>query len=95
MQIRAGSRAVATAGTPVQLKVANTYAEWLIVQNNEGNITAVVIGDTSVDATEATRVGLLLTATAQVLQGPLNLADIWVDAITNGDQCHFIYLERG
>lgn len=105
-QLRDGIKAVAAAGTAVRLVAASTPAAWVKIQANEGNTadSMIVVGGTTVDATEATRRGIALPAATPVvaagfgrgvlhIQGPIDLTDIWLDAETNADAVNFIYEE--
>jgi len=97
-QLRDGLKAVAAAGTAERLTATDIEAEWLRIQANSGNTGDMVVGDSTVVAAAGTRRGLLLSKSTTVLgpfiPGPINLYDIWIDSLNNGDECNFIYLER-
>lgn len=99
--IRAGRKAVTTAGTPERLVATDTFADWLMVQKDNTAAAAVkiLIGDVNVDWTEATRRGVIVYGTSNnltpspVFPGPLNLKDVWVEVSSDGSACNFLYAE--
>jgi hypothetical protein len=104
-QIRSGRKTVSAAGTAERLVASSTIAEWVHIQalvNNTGAGTSkeVVIGGSDVVAAVATREGLLVAPGGGFqeeigvrIPGPIDLADIWVDAITNDNGVNFAYME--
>lgn len=94
-QMRSGSKTVTTAGTAERLVANSTPCTWVRIQCNEGNAGDIAIGDSSVIAAVATRIGTAVQKTLKAgLQLPeCDLTDIWIDAINSADQANFSYME--
>lgn len=77
---------VATAGTQQQVSATDRIVRGVWAKARVNSTTAVVIGDADVSVTN----GFELPETAPMwIQGPLNLADLWVDVATNGEIADF------
>lgn len=85
-----GVTTVTTAGTDVAL-AGSTVAKWVTIQAQTDNLTRVAVGATGVDATIATGNGVSLAAGESITLPVDNLADVFVDALTNGEGVRFIY----
>jgi hypothetical protein len=85
-----GRKVVTTSGTEVALSTA-TLVDWLIVQAETDNSDVVVVGTSTVIAAQATRRGLALDPGDSVVLGRCDLAEVYIDAMTNGDGVTFIY----
>jgi len=88
-----GYKVVTTAGADVCLVSASTPAKTVIIQAQTDNTTAIAIGATGVDAAIATGTGIILypgdwTPPIDVD----NLTDIYIDALTSGEGCRYLYL---
>lgn len=98
MQIKSVRKEVATAGIREALSATNLFVKKLIIQALGDNTNAVTVGDVTVVGATATRIGIALDTDATVQQGDIvelcdvDLADVYVDAITNGDGVSYIYL---
>ena|SRR5689334_6311507 len=95
-----GSKSVANAGTRVALASARTMADWVIVQANQAtaggqpaNTGAIYLGDKTVAAANGQILqsgdGFLYPVVAGATM--YNLAEIYIDADTNGNAVRFLY----
>lgn len=85
MAFRTGRKAVTSAGTRVQLSTDFVFCQEVAVTAHEDNTGTIVIGDSNVVASAATRRGLALGAgQTEYLRG-INLQSIWVDSTQNND----------
>ena len=84
-----GTQSVAAGGTPERLNATSVFCGTIVVSADGNNTNVVVIGDSSVDATEATRTGTALfpgqTEYLTSSSGRLNVNDTWVDVVTNDE----------
>ena len=97
-----GIKVVAAAATPEALSATSQAAHWLLIAAHEDNTGACWVGaSTVVGAADGTQRGFLVpevvgdTREPLLLQGPLDLADVYVDVATNGDSAYFAYLPYG
>ncbi len=86
-----GVKVVTTAGTDVVL-AASTACKIVIIQAQTDNTNPVAVGATGVDATIATGTGIILYPGEVITLEVDNLADVYIDSITNGEGCRFTYL---
>ena len=86
-----GVKTVTTAGTDVPLVASPTPAKGVIVQAQSDNTDKVAVGATGVDATEATGTGILMEPGDAVSLLCDDLADIYIDALVNGEGVRFSY----
>lgn len=89
-----GQKSVTAAGTAERLSTASNFCSMIVLSGDGNNTDVVVIGNSSVDATEATRKGLVLfPGQTEYMYGPsgtrLSLKDTWVDSETSGDGVSF------
>lgn len=95
MKFQRGKKAVTTAGTPVALDT-NRLVSTVIIKAEDGNTGKVFPGDSTVnnsDTEQGLNPGDSLTLAWP--HGDVgNLADIYIDAATNGDGVVFWYLGR-
>lgn len=85
-----GVTVVTTAGTDVAL-AASTPAKWVTIQAQSDNTTRVAVGATGVDAVIATGNGISLAAGDSITLPVDNLADVFIDALTNGEGVRYVY----
>jgi hypothetical protein len=85
-----GVTTVTTAGTDVAL-AASTACKRVIIQAQTDNTTGVAVGGTGVDATVATGTGVFLYPGDSIELETDNLADIFIDALTNGEGVRYTY----
>ncbi len=86
-----GVKVVATAGVDVVL-ASSTTCKILIIQAQTDNTNPVAVGATGVDATIATGTGIILYPGEVITLEVDNLADVYIDSITNGEGVRFTYL---
>jgi len=86
-----GVTTVTTAGTDVVL-AASTPCKIVIIQAQTDNTNPVAVGATGVDATVATGTGILLYPGEVIVLEVDNLADVFIDSITNGEGVRYTYL---
>lgn len=96
MNIRSGRKVVTTAGTRVRLSDTPQHVAKVIISAETDNTNPVTVGGADVVGALATRVGVPLdvddTAERTIELCDVNLSDIYIDAITNGEGVTFIYL---
>ena len=83
-----GTQSVAANGTPERLSATSVHCGTIIVSADGNNTNVIVIGDSSVDATESTRTGLaLFPGQTEYLSGArrLDVKDTWIDVVTNDE----------
>jgi hypothetical protein len=90
-KIVGGNKAVATAGTQVQLTSAVTPCLWVGITAAPANSGSVTVGDANVDATADAENGLSLAAGDTVVLPVNDVSMIWIDAATSGDEVGFLY----
>lgn len=89
-----GQKSVASAGTAERISTTSAFCTMITLSADGNNTDVVVIGNASVDATEATRKGMaLFPGQTEYLYAPmggrLSLRDTWIDSETNGDGASF------
>jgi methionine synthase II (cobalamin-independent) len=96
MNIISGRKVVTTAGTKVQLSETHRPVSKIIIIAETDNTNEVVVGDVNVVASLATRVGIPLkpvaTGESTTVLYDVDLFDIWLDAVTNGEGVTYTYL---
>lgn len=97
-----GIKVVALAATPEALSATSQGAKWLLIAAHEDNTGVCWLGaSTVVGAADGTQRGFLVpevigdTLQPLMVQGPLDLADVYIDVATNGDSVYFAYLPFG
>lgn len=85
-----GRKTVDSAGTR-QAIATSTAAKWVIITAETDNTNPVTVGGSDVVGALATRVGTPLYAGESVTFLIDNLADVYVDVITNGEGVTFTY----
>lgn len=85
-----GVKTVTSAGTDEAL-AASTPAKWVSIQAQRDNTSAIAVGGSGVDATEATGTGIML-GPGDIFHLPCdNLADVFIDALVSGEGVRFTY----
>jgi len=85
-----GVKTITTGGTDEAL-AGSTACKRVLIQAQTDNTNGVAVGASGVDATVATGTGVFLTAGQSIEMFIDNLADIYVDAITNGEGVRYTY----
>jgi hypothetical protein len=85
-----GVKTVTTAGTDEAL-AGSTACKWVTVQAQTDNTNEIAVGATGVDATIATGTGIILFPGDSITIEIDNLADVFVDAITDGEGVRYFY----
>jgi len=98
--LKSGSKTVATAGTRVALSTSPVWARGIRISAPSANAGVIYIGDNTVAAANGISIaaGGILSFSESFINPPgdlvaINLADVYVDAATNGDKVTFAYLE--
>ena len=95
MKFQQGNKTVTSAGTAEALASSDTLIKALTIKADEANTNKIYPGDSTVDNTYA---GPLSAGDSLSLTWPEgdmgNLADIYIDADTNGEGVVFWYLGR-
>lgn len=86
-----GSKAVTTAGTAVQISATATGIRWLLLTADPANTKPVYVGDSGVDATLGSEIGVPLSKTAPLRLDVSDLSDVWIDAEASGEGVLFVY----
>lgn len=76
---------VASAGTAEPFALTNDARELCIFQAFEENTGMVAIGNSTVDAAEATRNGIVLAPLSSVTLYDIDLVNMWIDAEVTGE----------
>jgi len=86
-------KAVATAGTALQLIVASTPCKYVMVSADLGNTNPVVVGGSTVVAASDSQRGIVLVPGNDPVRIDIsNVNLLYVDAQTNGDAVTFFYV---
>lgn len=85
-----GIKTITTAGTDEAL-AASTACKRVVIQAQTDNTTGVAVGGSGVDATVATGTGVFLYAGDSIELEIDNLADVYIDALTNGEGVRYTY----
>lgn len=86
-------KAVATAGTALQLIVASTPCKYVMVSADLGNTNPVVVGGSTVVAASGSQRGIVLVPGNDPVRIDIsNVNLLYVDAQTNGDAVTFFYV---
>lgn len=89
--VRDGRKVVAAAGTAERLVSENTPCRKVTIMAELDNTDYVVIGDSTVVASLATRRGIPLSAGTSITLDIEDLYAVWIDAAVNGEGVTFIY----
>jgi len=94
-----GRKAVAISGTPERLVSAPLAVDVVYISADDANTNDVYIGASTVD--NSTQRGARIVAPAAthsnsplVIEGPIDLYDIFVDAETGGEAVSFMWIKR-
>lgn len=89
-----GSADVTTAGTPVQVSSTSTQCKQVIITGKEDNTDIIVVGGSnSVDATEASRTGLVVFPGQSFVLYVKDLDQLWLDAEVSGEGITYTYFK--
>lgn len=92
--IVSGTKTVTTGGTAVQVTTTSTPIPGVWLSGDTGNSDVIVVGDSSVSATQGSQQGIVLIAGNQSIFLAINNLDLlWVDSISSGDELCFAYLQ--
>lgn len=88
-----GAKTVTTAASgPEKLVATTTPVKWVIIESYEDNTSRIALGVAGVDATDGSGEGITLAATSdRITLYNVDLTDIYVDALTDGDGVRFLY----
>jgi hypothetical protein len=85
-----GRTVVTTAGTRVQLSTSNARVGAVAIQAETDNTGVIVVGGSTVVASQATRRGIALSAGEVVSLDVDQLSDIYLDSTVNGDGVNYV-----
>lgn len=85
-----GVTTVATAGTDVAL-AGSTACKRVVIQAQTDNTAGIAVGGSGVDATIATGTGIFLNPGDAFELEISNLADVFIDSLTNGEGVRYTY----
>lgn len=85
-----GVKTITSAGTDEAL-ATSTACKRVVIQAQTDNTTGVAVGGTGVDATVATGNGVFLYPGDSIELEIDNLADVYIDALTNGEGVRYTY----
>lgn len=97
MAIGDGIKAVAAAATPEALSATQLLVDWVLLSAHEDNTGICAAGTSSaVASATGTARGAIVpevgtTGLPLLLQGPLDLAEVFIDVATNADSVYFVY----
>jgi hypothetical protein len=86
-----GRQTVANAATAAQLSTTSVRANWVTITAETDNTGIIVVGDSTVVASLATRKGHPLTVGASKTFLIHNLQEIYLDTTVNGDGVSYVY----
>jgi len=89
-----GRKVVAAAGTAEALSDTSLLVNSLLIVAETDNTGVIAVGGSTVVATVLTRRGAPLLAGEALPLGPVDLADIYLDATVAGDGVTYMYLRR-
>lgn len=96
MNIRTGRKVVTTGGTAVPLSETNLAVKKVIISPETDNTNAITVGGADVVGAAATREGTPLdndgTTERSLTLCDVDLKDVYIDAVTNGEGVTFTYL---
>lgn len=85
-------KVVTTAGTAVALSATSIACKVAYIQAEADNTGVIVLGGSTVIASQATRRGIVLNAGDSIAIEIDDLAKIYLDSTVNGDGVTFVYL---
>lgn len=95
MNIRTGRKVVTAAGTAVALFATSQPVVKVIICAETDNTNEVTVGDSEVIGALATREGIPLkpvaTGESRIELCDVDLKDVYIDAVTNGEGVTFTY----
>lgn len=80
-----GRQTVTTGGTAVQLSTTATRCREVVITAETDNTGIIVVGDSTVVASSATRKGVPLNAGDSITLEVANLKTVYLDTTVNGD----------
>lgn len=86
-----GSLDVTTAGTAVPFSSTDQEVKKMDIQAKYSNTDMVVVGASTVVAAAATRRGVAIAPGQTITIYPTNLADVYLDAVVNGEGVTYAY----
>jgi hypothetical protein len=90
-------QSVSSPGTAVALMSSATYVISVVIYPKTTNTSSIYIGTSAVDKTTSTQMIIAAGGTPISIDAPLgyklNLNEWYVDAVTAGEGCFFIYLK--
>lgn len=93
-KMASGRVSVASGGTPEALNSTSQKCDIIYVTAFEGNTDIIVVGESDVDATEATRTGTVLFA-GQTIAFPYgNVVSIYVDVEVNDEGASWLCIDK-
>lgn len=94
-----GIKDIPVAGTAVALSATSLVVRWIMLIAHEDNTGDSTVGaSTVVHSATTTQRGIMIPKMAAddvppvILQGPIDLADVYVDTATGGNNVSFLYL---
>lgn len=88
--LNTGRKTVTTAGTAVAI-ASSTTCKWVAITAETDNTDIIVVGDSGVVASLATREGVPLSAGDSIVIPIDNLSDVYIDSLVNGEGVTFLY----
>jgi len=93
LTITDGRKVVAAAATAEALSSTDLVVTYIIITAETDNTGVITVGaSTVVGAAGVTRRGIPLNPGDTISLGGVNLKDVYLDCITNGDGCTYLYL---
>jgi hypothetical protein len=89
-----GIKAVTTAGTAVALVTASTLCRMVIIQARPENTGVIVVGASTVVASQTTRRGIALVPGQFVTLRVTDLANLYLDSTVSGEGVSFVYFNN-
>lgn len=86
-----GRKVVTTAGTPVQVAALGTKCRKVTITAETDNTGYIVVGDSTVIAALATRLGSPLAAGQSITLNLDDLGKVWIDSTVSTDGVTYVY----
>lgn len=90
-----GRKTVTSAGTAETLVASTTRGARIIIQAETDNTNNVAVGDVNVVAAAGSERGTILSPGSTIDVLLIDLVDIFVDSVTNGEGVTFTYYTQG
>lgn len=84
-------KTVTTAGTAEALMASATKVKWVTIQALRGNTDYVAVGASTVVAADGTERGAVLSPETAITFYGVDLNEIYVDSVVNGEGVSFVY----